>query len=238
VKTGIPAHDRHHGAQIALGTPMVARTHVAQDRGVRPHAATLYLALFLMLLAFFLFLTSISSFDPARAAAVMTSVDAHFADAGAQTLGAETIVPHFAGAGSETIAADQAFIDQVAGALAPLPAAAADAGLPAGAPWHGVRLAPDDLFVGRSAALTAAGRQALEAASAAMHRDAASSAGAARRVDIAVGGSDALAVRRAAVLAAVFTTVNGPRPVSMRTLPGTAAIDLVFYAVQPAGRGA
>lgn len=203
----------------------------SHSAAARPPAATLYLALFLALLAFFLFLTSISTFDPARAVSVIDSVEAQFAEAAAAQAGPERVTPHFAGPAGQHIVADAAFTSSVASAFEDLAGLAEDQTATGGVAWHGVRLDASALFVRDTAALSATGFQALEAAAFAMVLQDAAAGSADRRVDIAVGGGDALALRRAVALASVFTGVNGPEAVSLRTIEAANSVEMVFYAV-------
>lgn len=200
----------------------------------RPQAATLYLALFLALLAFFLFLTSISSFDPARAVTVIDSVEAQFAEAVSMPAGPERSVPYFAGPAGQRVVADAGFTDSVTEAFATLAGEQDKDTHVDGVAWHAVRFGSDVFFVRDTAALNARGRQAIEAAAAAMARDGAP-AGQTRRVDIAVGGPRGLSLRRAIALASAVTAVNGPQSVSLRTIPDVSqtqgVVELVFYAV-------
>jgi len=216
---------------VAVGV-RAEQTEFRRPDADSPQTATLYLALFLALLAFFLFLTSLTSFDPSRSMAVIESVDARFSQALPVTAGPEIAQPPFVGPAGQAIVADARFTDAVAGSFASIVRGRDAAAMQAGVPWHGVRLDPRVLFVGETAALNADGRAALEAAAAAM------ATGANRtdhRIDIAVGGHDALALRRAAVLGAVIAAVNGPAGVSLRTEPQGSAIEFLFFTVQPAG---
>ena len=225
--TGVQARMQEGGAERYAGA------------AARPQAATLYLALFLALLAFFLFLTSISSFDPARAVSVIDSVEARFAEAVERQAGPERLTPQFTGPSGERIVADAGFtaaVSDIFGELVGQRATAADTD---GVAWHGVRLDPADVFVRETAALNADARQALEAAASAMATATGAPAGRAltRRIDIAVGGASDLALRRAVALASAITAVNGPQAVSLRTMPadpsGHDSVELVFYAVSP-----
>lgn len=214
-----------------------AQAHIegtSHSAAARPQAATLYLALFLALLAFFLFLTSISTFDPARAVSVIDSVEAQFAESVAAQAGPERITPHFAGPAGQHVVADAAFTSSVASAFEDLSGRREDAAVTDGVAWHGVRLDASALFVRDTAALSATGRQALEAAASAMVVQDASTGSADRRVDIAVGGESAVALRRAIALASVFTGVNGPEAVSLRTIDAANSVEMVFYAVDAA----
>jgi len=222
VATG--AHAQMQGNRLGMSPVAVAR----------PQAATLYLALFLALLAFFLFLTSISSFDPARAVTVIDSVEAQFAEAVDAQAGPERSVPHFAGPAGQRVVADAGFTDSVTEAFAALTGQQDMATHVDGAAWHAVRLDPEAIFVRETAALSAQGRQAIEAAAAAMAADS-GVADTTRRIDIAVGGPQGLALRRAVALASAVTSVNGPQSVSLRTMQQAAAtpgfVELVFYTV-------
>lgn len=209
-----------------------AQAHIegtAHSAAARPQAATLYLALFLALLAFFLFLTSISTFDPARAVSVIDSVEAQFAESVTAQAGPERITPHFAGPAGQRIVADAAFTSRVATAFKDLAGRRENLAAIDGVAWHGVRLDASALFVSDTAALSATGRQALDAAAFAMAVQDAGTAN--RRVDIAVGGESAVALRRAVALASVFTAVNGPEAVSLRTIDAANTVEMVFYAV-------
>lgn len=217
------------------GAPYSGAPYQEQGTVARAPAATLYLALFLMLLAFFLFLTSISTFDPARSVSVLDSVEARFADGVAAQAGPERVSPPFAGPAGEAIVADAGFVSQVARALAPLENGADEAVGRDGVPWHGVRLSQDVLFVDATAAVSAQARQVIEAAAVALVDAGEQSTN--RRVDIVVGGSDDLARRRAAVLAALVAGIAGPEAVSLRSAPQHSAVELVFYAVTPARSG-
>ncbi|MEP0070845.1 hypothetical protein [Pyruvatibacter sp.] len=211
-----------------------AQAHIegtSHSAAARPQAATLYLALFLALLAFFLFLTSISTFDPARAVSVIDSVEAQFARAVEAQAGPELVTPHFAGPAGQHIVADAAFTSRVATAFEDIAGRREDLAVTDGVAWHGVRLDASALFVRDTAALSATGRQALEAAASAMAVQDAGTGSANRRVDIAVGGERALALRRAVALASIFTGVNGPEAVSLRTIDATNTAEMVFYAV-------
>lgn len=203
----------------------------SHSAAARPQAATLYLALFLALLAFFLFLTSISTFDPARAVSVIDSVEAQFAKAVKAQAGPERVIPHFAGPAGQHIVADAAFTSRVATAFEDLAGRREELAAMDGVAWHGVRLDASSLFVRDTAALSATGRQALEAAASAMAVQDAGRGSANRRVDIAVGGESAVALRRAVALASVFTGVNGPEAVSLRTIDAANTVEMVFYAV-------
>lgn len=215
--------------------------HAGEGAAEKPQAATLYLALFLALLAFFLFLTSISTFDPARAVSVIESVEARFAQATDGTPGPETVQPFFAGPATQRIVADAGFTAVVADAFAEI---APDQGLSADVPgvvWHGARLSPDVMFIRNTAALSAAGREAVEAAASAMGQAGEFSGGAlsgsatGRRMDVAVGGDQVLALKRAVAIAALVAAQAGPEAVSLRTMPTSTDIELVFYAVETAG---
>jgi len=179
------------GAQAHLQGNRLGMSPVAV---ARPQAATLYLALFLALLAFFLFLTSISSFDPARAVPVIDSVEAQFAEAMDAQAGPERSVPHFAGPAGQRIVADAGFTDSVTQAFAALTDERDVAAHVDGVAWHAVRLGPEAIFVRETAALSAQGRQAIEAAAAAMATDSGSTR-TTHRLDIAVGGPQDLALR-------------------------------------------
>jgi len=223
------------GAQAHLQGNRLGMSPVAV---ARPQAATLYLALFLALLAFFLFLTSISSFDPARAVPVIDSVEAQFAEAMDAQAGPERSVPHFAGPAGQRIVADAGFTDSVTQAFAALTDERDVAAHVDGVAWHAVRLGPEAIFVRETAALSAQGRQAIEAAAAAMATDSGSTR-TTHRLDIAVGGPQDLALRQAVVLASAVTAVNGPKSVSLRTMQQDAVasgfVELVFYTVAGSG---
>lgn len=211
-----------------------AQAHIegtAHSAAARPQAATLYLALFLALLAFFLFLTSISTFDPARAVSVIESVEAQFAESVTAQAGPERLTPHFAGPAGQRIVADAAFTSRVATAFEDLAGRREDLAAIDGVAWHGVRLDASMLFVRDTAALSATGRQAVDAAAFAMAVQDAGTGSANRRVDIAVGGESAVALRRAVALASVFTGVNGPEAVNLRTIDAANTVEMVFYAV-------
>lgn|GEM_PF-6962116 len=200
----------------------------------RPQAATLYLALFLALLAFFLFLTSISTFDPARAVSVIESVEARFAETADRPVGPERSVPAFAGLSGERIVADAQYLAGIVAAFAAVPGTSEARDETLDLPWHGVRLSADDLFLGSTSALSAEGSLMLDNAAAAMARGESGAGTAQRRIDIAVAGDGDDTVRRAAAIAAVFTRVSGPQPVTMQVVPdatGRADVELVFYAV-------
>ncbi|MEO0961805.1 MAG: hypothetical protein AAFY01_05215 [Pseudomonadota bacterium] len=211
-----------------------AQAHIegtSHSAAARPQAATLYLALFLALLAFFLFLTSISTFDPARAVSVIESVEAQFAWAQEAQDGPERVTPHFAGPAGQHIVADAAFTSRVATAFEDLAGRRDELAVTDGVAWHGVRLDASVLFVRDTAALSATGRQALEAAASAMEVQDVGTGSATRRVDIAVGDEGAVALRRAVALASVFSEVAGPEVVSFRTIDPANTVEMVFYAV-------
>ena len=201
----------------------------------RPQAVTLYLALFLALLAFFLFLTSISSFDPARAVSVIDSIEARFAEAVEPQSGPERLTPHFAGPAGERIVADAGFTSTVSEIFADFEGQQTNAADTDGVVWHGVRLNPAALFLRDTAALSADGSKALNAAAAAMAVEVQGDGTRTRRIDIAVGGNTDLALRRAVALASVITAVNGPAAVCLRTMPDSAtvpgSVEFVFYTV-------
>ena len=223
--TGVQARMQEGGAECYAGA------------AARPQAVTLYLALFLALLAFFLFLTSISSFDPARAVSVIDSVEARFAEAVERQAGPERLTPQFTGPSGERIVADAGFTAAVSDIFAELVGQRDNAADTDGVAWHGVRLDPADVFVRETAALNADARRALEAAASAMATGAPAGRSLTRRIDIAVGGASDLALRRAVALASAITAVNGPQAVSLRTMPadpsGRDSVELVFYAVSP-----
>lgn len=201
-----------------------------QSAAQQAQAATLYLALFLALLAFFLFLNSLTSFDPARTVSVLDSVEAHFAHQRESVTGPQALTPHFAGPSGMRVVADTDFITAAIDAFAPLEAGREDVPLTEGAAWHGVRLPVETLFVGATAALAPAARTALTDVATAMRAGEAEGGDALRRVEMAVGGGDELALRRAVALAAAVTDVAGPEAVAVRTLPGRDVAEFVFYA--------
>lgn len=191
-------------------------------------AATLYLALFLALLAFFLFLTSLATFDPARTVSVIESVEARFAEGLNPADGPQVLAPHFAGPAGMRIVADEAYMAAAADAFAALDVARDDAPRADGVAWHGLRVPAAALFVGNTAALTPAARAALAGAASAMTE--AGDVSATRRMDIAVGGAGDLVRRRAAALAAETSRMTGPAPVAVRTVPDASSVSFVFYA--------
>ncbi len=191
-------------------------------------AVSLYLALFLALLAFFILLTALSTFDPARTVPVIEAIEARFSTVMGPRSDTPVAAPDVAGPGGETLAEDAAFLQSVSGSFEGLAAEA----VPANGLVRGMRFDPAALFVGKSAALNGMARAALEGAAYSMTVP---PAGLVRRLDIAVGGQDDLSLRRAAAIASTVSLITGAPKVSVRMIPGREGIELTYFTTRGGG---
>ena len=209
---------------------------VPARRSAEALAATLYLALFLVLLVVFIFLVSRTTFDPARSIAVIEGVEAQFAMSGTSAMPDAISMPVVPGAGREGLVADAGLAPGLAAVLDILETEVV--GHRVDGPVHVAAISLDAVFIRETAAFSAAGRRAVDALGQILTDP---SPDTVRRLDAAVVGAYPLSIMRAAALGAALAALAGPEAVSVRAQPETGAgngrLQLVLHATSPDAGG-
>lgn len=203
---------------------------VANRRGAATRTAALYLALFLALLVFFIFLLSRTSFDPARSVAVIEGVEARFSAVAGAALADARPQPAVFGAARAGLVPDAGLAAGLVAALSGLEGGGALA--ETGGPVQVARIAPSALFLGESSAFTAAGREAMAALARLIGAPA---PGTRRALSVRLSAPGELALQRAGSLGALVAAIAGPDAVSVLAQDGPPALEIDLYAVAADG---